>query len=173
MGRLREMQRSLAVGQPMISDHPHTDPGDGRTECNLCGKFVWAVTHSCKGVPVTAAAEARMLVALERVKTLCDEIEGSITDKRIYIGRAQVVSRIRAALDVPISMSLDLPDISPLDREAFARARAQPRSDDGERAHGSGDYCIEWIGVDLAPDGPEKAWACVECGRRCKQGDKP
>jgi hypothetical protein len=44
---------------PPIADHPHTDPGDGRTECNSCGKFVWLVTHSCKRVPVTAAARAR------------------------------------------------------------------------------------------------------------------
>ena len=42
------------------ADHPHTDPSDGRQECDTCGKFVWAVTHSCKGVPVTEAAEARM-----------------------------------------------------------------------------------------------------------------
>ncbi len=40
-------------------DHPHTDPGDGRTECETCGKWVWPVTHSCKRVPVTAAAIAR------------------------------------------------------------------------------------------------------------------
>ncbi|MGW5556878.1 hypothetical protein ACWER9_06600 [Micromonospora sp. NPDC003944] len=40
-------------------DHPHTDPGDGRTECVRCGKYVWPVIHSCKGVPVTAAARAR------------------------------------------------------------------------------------------------------------------
>jgi hypothetical protein len=37
-------------------DHPHTDPGDGRVECQTCGKWVWLVTHSCKGVPVTQAA---------------------------------------------------------------------------------------------------------------------
>jgi hypothetical protein len=41
-------------------DHPHTDPGDGRTECDRCGKWVWAVTHSCKGVPVTEAAWTRL-----------------------------------------------------------------------------------------------------------------
>jgi hypothetical protein len=40
-------------------DHPHTDPGDGRTECETCGKFVWPATHSCKRVPVTDAARAR------------------------------------------------------------------------------------------------------------------
>jgi hypothetical protein len=41
------------------ADHPHTDPGDGRTECDLCGKFVWPATHSCKRVPVTPAAIER------------------------------------------------------------------------------------------------------------------
>ena len=41
------------------ADHPHTDPGDGRTECDTCGKFVWPATHSCKRVPVTLAARAR------------------------------------------------------------------------------------------------------------------
>lgn len=39
--------------------HPLTDPGDGRVECQPCGKWVWLVTHSCKGIPVTAAAMAR------------------------------------------------------------------------------------------------------------------
>ena len=32
--------------------------------------------------------------------------------------------------------------------------------------HAPGEYCIEWVGVDLAPDGPDNVWACVECGRR-------
>ncbi|MDG4792119.1 hypothetical protein O7626_40605 [Micromonospora sp. WMMD1102] len=41
------------------ADHPHTDPGDGRQECDRCGKFIWPAIHSCKGVPVTAAARAR------------------------------------------------------------------------------------------------------------------
>lgn len=43
----------------MIADHPHTDPGDGRTECDVCGKWVFLVTHSCKRVPVTQAAWLR------------------------------------------------------------------------------------------------------------------
>ena len=42
-----------------MNDHPHADPGDGRTECETCGEWVWLVTHSCKGVPVTEAAWAR------------------------------------------------------------------------------------------------------------------
>jgi len=37
------------MGAGGAPDHPRTDPGDGRAECDLCGKFVWAVTHSCKG----------------------------------------------------------------------------------------------------------------------------
>lgn len=41
------------------ADHPHSDPGDGRTECDTCGKYVWPATHSCKGVPVTPPAVAR------------------------------------------------------------------------------------------------------------------
>lgn len=41
------------------ADHPHTDPGDGREECDLCGKWVWLGTHSCKRVPVTDAAMRR------------------------------------------------------------------------------------------------------------------
>mgnify|MGYP001034101932 CR=1 FL=1 len=36
--------------------------GDGRTECQTCGKWVWEVTHSCKGVPVTEAARARAML---------------------------------------------------------------------------------------------------------------
>ncbi|MEV4197043.1 hypothetical protein [Micromonospora globbae] len=47
------------MSQP-IADHPHTDPGDGRTECDVCGKYVWPATHSCKGVPVTERALARL-----------------------------------------------------------------------------------------------------------------
>lgn len=39
-----------------MSDHPYSDPGDGRTECDTCGKWVWSCLHSCKGVPVTDAA---------------------------------------------------------------------------------------------------------------------
>lgn len=46
-----------------LGDHPHHDPGDGRTECERCGKFVWPVTHSCKGVPVTDAVRARYQAA--------------------------------------------------------------------------------------------------------------
>lgn len=40
----------------MIADHPHSDPGDGRTECQACGKWVFECIHSCKRVPVTVPA---------------------------------------------------------------------------------------------------------------------
>jgi len=40
-------------------DHPHSDPGDGRTECMTCGKWVFECIHSCKRVPVTEAALQR------------------------------------------------------------------------------------------------------------------
>jgi hypothetical protein len=49
----------MVNGQP-FADHPHVDPGDGRTECQTCGKYVYPVIHSCKGVPVTVAAKNRM-----------------------------------------------------------------------------------------------------------------
>lgn len=42
-----------------VADHPYSDPGDGRSECQTCGKFIWPATHSCKRVPVTQAAMAR------------------------------------------------------------------------------------------------------------------
>ena len=43
----------------MIAGHPLTDPGDGRTECDVCGKWVFEAIHSCKRVPVTQAAWLR------------------------------------------------------------------------------------------------------------------
>jgi hypothetical protein len=46
---------------------------------------------------------------------------------------------------------------------------AELQRDDAD--HASGEYCIEWVGVDLEPDGPDKVWACVECGRTHRQGD--
>lgn len=49
------------VVNEVLGDHPHTDPGDGRTECQTCGKWVFEAIHSCKGVPVTEAAWARIL----------------------------------------------------------------------------------------------------------------
>ncbi|AER47909.1 hypothetical protein PBI_LUCKY2013_59 [Mycobacterium phage Lucky2013] len=41
--------------------HPTTDPGDGRKECQRCGKWVFEAIHSCKGVPVTISAWNRYL----------------------------------------------------------------------------------------------------------------
>lgn len=43
-----------------LIDHPYEDPGDGRTECDTCGKWVFLAIHSCKGVPVSEAALKRM-----------------------------------------------------------------------------------------------------------------
>lgn len=40
-------------------DHPHTDPDDGRTECDVCGKWIFPVIHSCKRIPVTEVAKVR------------------------------------------------------------------------------------------------------------------
>jgi hypothetical protein len=51
----------VAARVSTATDHPYTDQGDGRTECQTCGKWVWPVTHSCKRVPVTEAALARHL----------------------------------------------------------------------------------------------------------------
>lgn len=42
-----------------FADNPHEDPGDGRTECDVCGKWIHECTHSCKGMPVTEAAWTR------------------------------------------------------------------------------------------------------------------
>jgi hypothetical protein len=69
---------------------------------------------------------------------------------------------------------------TPEDAGAYERARSADDYDDrptlaeldGDEAdHARGEYCIEWVGVDLAPDGPDKIWACVECGRTHRQGD--
>jgi len=54
--RNRERAAERALG-----DHPHADPGDGRSECDVCGKWIWPATHSCKGVPVTDAARRRYM----------------------------------------------------------------------------------------------------------------
>jgi len=45
-------------------DHPHEDPHDGREECATCGKYVWPAIHSCKGVPVTDRAKARLITGV-------------------------------------------------------------------------------------------------------------
>jgi hypothetical protein len=42
------------MGLHFFPDHPHVDPGDGRSQCEVCGKFVWPATHSCKGVRVAS-----------------------------------------------------------------------------------------------------------------------
>ncbi|MFD6565478.1 hypothetical protein [Micromonospora profundi] len=81
------------------ADHPHTDPGDGRTECERCGKFVWPAIHSCKGVPVTAAARARMGLPAARTTSAHDTAEQIRRDER---------ERIRAALSLPMLQALRL-----------------------------------------------------------------
>lgn len=50
----------MGIEPQPLGDHPHNDPGDGRTECDVCGKWIRPAIHSCKGVPVTDAAYARM-----------------------------------------------------------------------------------------------------------------
>jgi hypothetical protein len=47
----------MSARHVVFADHPHTDPGDGRAQCAICGKWVWLVTHSCKGIRVAPAAE--------------------------------------------------------------------------------------------------------------------
>lgn len=56
----------------VYADHPYADPGDGRSECDRCGRFVRPVIHSCKGVPVTEAAkrENRRRAELSKVAAL-------------------------------------------------------------------------------------------------------
>lgn len=55
-------------------DHPYSDPGDGRSECETCGKWVWPFLHSCKGIRVTptthevGAMSERVGGAVERVR---------------------------------------------------------------------------------------------------------
>lgn len=62
----RQADTDRAVVEAVVhADHPYTDPGDGRQECQTCGKWVWLVIHSCKGVPVTPAAVARAAAASE------------------------------------------------------------------------------------------------------------
>lgn len=56
---MSEPSGSGMAGKVPLADHPHSDPGDGRSECQTCGKWVWLVVHSCKGVPVTQAAMDR------------------------------------------------------------------------------------------------------------------
>lgn len=65
-----------------MTDHPHSDPGDGRTECNTCGKWVWPFLHSCKGVPVTGAA-----LATAKVTVPLAEVDGHVyglTNRGVY-----------------------------------------------------------------------------------------
>lgn len=73
-------------------DHPYTDPGDGRTECLVCGKWVHLVTHSCKGVAVTVAAQHRhATVALAMAAS-----DGN-TDERMILGGDDLLGYRRLA----------------------------------------------------------------------------
>lgn len=54
-----------------LGDHPHADPGDGRTECDRCGKWVFEAIHSCKGLPVTEAAIFRWRIR-QGLEPCCD-----------------------------------------------------------------------------------------------------
>lgn len=67
-GRPEELRPAQSLG-----DHPHTDPGDGRTECRTCGKWVFEAIHSCKRVPVTPAAIERAQLAAGSVPSLSEE----------------------------------------------------------------------------------------------------
>lgn len=59
------------------ADHPHTDPGDGRTECQTCGKWIFEAIHSCKGFPVTDAAWERFYAI--QLKHWCTKCRGQGT----------------------------------------------------------------------------------------------
>lgn len=47
------------TGGDVLADHPHEDPGDGREQCETCGKWVWLVTHSCKGIRAARQEQGR------------------------------------------------------------------------------------------------------------------
>jgi hypothetical protein len=56
--------------------HPYADPGDGRTRCPGCTKWIFPIIHSCKGVPpVNQPSTAH------RDIVLCD-IDSTIADTR-------------------------------------------------------------------------------------------
>ena len=57
-GRERDSDETQAHVRPVDT---HNDPGDGRTECQTCGKWVFECIHSCKRVPVTPPAWNRKL----------------------------------------------------------------------------------------------------------------
>lgn len=54
-----------------LGDHPHTDPGDGRSECDRCGRWIFPAIHSCSGVPVTEAAMRRWRIR-QGLEPCCD-----------------------------------------------------------------------------------------------------
>jgi hypothetical protein len=58
------------------ADHPYTDPGDGRSQCEVCGKWVWLVLHSCKGVRVAPASPVRVVVDPQEQQLERDALDG-------------------------------------------------------------------------------------------------
>lgn len=63
-------------------DHPYTDPGDGRVECETCGKWVHLVIHSCKGYPVTYEAAMRRVGELRQEAAMWEE--RAVESKRLF-----------------------------------------------------------------------------------------
>lgn len=88
----------MVDGQP-FADHPHTDPGDGRKECQTCGKWVRPVLHSCKGVPVTIAAQARRdrTASALRVIQQTADTQGNVTMLRLAERLADDATLVRLA----------------------------------------------------------------------------
>lgn len=76
LGHVADLLAEHPAPEPPRGDHPYVDPGNGRTECYLCGKFVHDVTHSCKGVPVTRAAEARVRGLIDAVRNTHEPSSG-------------------------------------------------------------------------------------------------
>lgn len=78
-----------------MPDHPHTDPGDGRTECQTCGKWVFEAIHSCKGVPVTEAAVRREAANLATFSSddLLDEYRDEVVRMCAHDGPERLKAR--------------------------------------------------------------------------------
>lgn len=157
-------------------DHPHTDPGDGRLECDRCGKYVWPAIHSCKGVPVTAQARARHAITPRPIDRLYtdEDVEvaaGGIAREWGYDSLAEVDSvpdtegvqarnSAEAALRALAARGRLVPPGSEVREEFGVRFK---RSDDGktdDRAARDRDDALTWIAelervreLDKAPHG--------------------
>jgi hypothetical protein len=118
-------------------DHPHTDPGDGRTECDVCGKWVFEAIHSCKGVPVTDAAWER-----HRART-------EISDRIRQISRTlDPVERDRMYADLERDMAPAADHHARLAADPFEHADGAPCSD---------PWCEDKTKPGPVCDGP---WTC-------------